>query len=125
MPFKSYKQRRFMFARHPEIAHRWAHEHFKRKVGSPMSGSVLLRVHQLDVWGNKKEGYEVNDVYPATGDVRIEPNMRDAQLVSLLQNEKYLTKGVKYYLEGEMGYSLYVTRSSDNKPVLELRPYNS
>lgn len=26
MPFKSEKQRRFMFANHPKIAHRWAHE---------------------------------------------------------------------------------------------------
>jgi len=27
MPFQSEAQRRFMFARHPKIAKRWAHEH--------------------------------------------------------------------------------------------------
>ena len=26
MPFKSEAQRRYMFANHPRIAHRWAHE---------------------------------------------------------------------------------------------------
>jgi len=26
MPFKSEKQRRFMWAKHPQIAKRWAHE---------------------------------------------------------------------------------------------------
>jgi hypothetical protein len=27
MPFESEAQRRFMFAKHPAIAHRWAHEY--------------------------------------------------------------------------------------------------
>jgi hypothetical protein len=27
MPFRSEKQRRYMFMRHPDIAHRWAHEY--------------------------------------------------------------------------------------------------
>lgn len=27
MPFKSEKQRRFMWAKHPEIARRWAHKY--------------------------------------------------------------------------------------------------
>lgn len=32
MPFKSEKQRRFMWAKHPEIAEKWAHgEHSKGK----------------------------------------------------------------------------------------------
>jgi hypothetical protein len=32
MPFKSEKQRRYMFMAHPEIAHKWAHgEHSSKK----------------------------------------------------------------------------------------------
>jgi hypothetical protein len=32
MPFKSEKQRRFMWSQHPEIAEKWAHgEHSKKK----------------------------------------------------------------------------------------------
>lgn len=36
MPFKSEKQRRFMWAEHPEIAKRWAHEYPKSNKGLPM-----------------------------------------------------------------------------------------
>ena len=35
MPFKSEKQRRFMFAEHPDIAERWAHEHPDEDAGLP------------------------------------------------------------------------------------------
>jgi hypothetical protein len=31
MPFKSAKQRRFMFAKHPKIARRWANEAKRKK----------------------------------------------------------------------------------------------
>jgi hypothetical protein len=31
MPFQSKRQRRFMFARHPEIAKRWANEYPNQK----------------------------------------------------------------------------------------------
>ena len=35
MPFKSEKQRRFLFAEHPEIAKRWAHENPDKDSGLP------------------------------------------------------------------------------------------
>lgn len=36
MPFKSEKQRRFLWAAHPDIAKRWAHEYPKSNKGLPM-----------------------------------------------------------------------------------------
>lgn len=38
MPFKSAKQRRFMFAKHPKIAKRWA-----RKYGAKVGGGKTKR----------------------------------------------------------------------------------
>jgi hypothetical protein len=32
MPFRSEKQRRFMFVHHPEIAKRWSHEYGSRPI---------------------------------------------------------------------------------------------
>ena len=45
MPFKSPKQRRFMFAKHPKIAKRWAHEkgfygHMTHESLQPLEDSV-------------------------------------------------------------------------------------
>jgi len=39
MPFKSEKQRRFLWAKHPDIAKRWAHEYPKSNKGLPMYAS--------------------------------------------------------------------------------------
>jgi hypothetical protein len=33
MPFRSAKQRRFMFKNHPKIARRWAHKYGTKPVG--------------------------------------------------------------------------------------------
>ena len=121
MPFRSAAQRRYMYSRHPDIAARWAKHKFGTMVSGPVTPEYYLSVHQLDVWGNARDGYDVNDVYPSSGTVGVSLSMKDSQLIRHLQNEGYLTRGVKYQLYGEAGYDLYVTRVSDNKPILELR----
>jgi hypothetical protein len=46
MPFRSEKQRRFMFANHPEIAHRWAHEYGSKPVPSMAMGQKRIAAIQ-------------------------------------------------------------------------------
>lgn len=53
MPFKSEKQRRFMFSQHPEIAKRWTKKYgskpmppYKRKNGVGMSDLVAARMRR-------------------------------------------------------------------------------
>jgi hypothetical protein len=36
MPFKSESQRRYLWLKHPDIAHRWAHEKGTRNTGLPL-----------------------------------------------------------------------------------------
>jgi hypothetical protein len=48
MPFKSEKQRKFMFANHPEIAERWTKEHGSKPVGRK---TTVKRKHQVDAMG--------------------------------------------------------------------------
>lgn len=43
MPFRSEKQRRYMWANHPKIAHRWSHEPGARNKGLPMYASKKKR----------------------------------------------------------------------------------
>lgn len=38
-PFRSEKQRKFMYARHPKIAKRWSEEETKEKAYKMLSGS--------------------------------------------------------------------------------------
>lgn len=47
MPFKSEAQRRFMFAKHPEIAKRWAHKYGTPKdLPEHVGGKKKSKVYQ-------------------------------------------------------------------------------
>ncbi len=59
MPFKSEKQRRFLWAEHPELAKRWAHEYPESNKGLPMyahkkekEAEARFKGSVLDVLGN-------------------------------------------------------------------------
>jgi hypothetical protein len=43
MPFASEKQRKFMWAKHPRIAKRWAHESKRRRSGTRRTTSRRRR----------------------------------------------------------------------------------
>ena len=73
-----------------------------------------------DVWGNDKDGYEVNDVYKR-GLVEIDP---DKDLVKEMRKAGLLRKGVRssrVQIEGESDYTLYVTDARNGRPEFELR----
>lgn len=96
----------------------------------PKSLVRVYRLYTYDVWGNAKDGYEVNDVFEQ-GKVQIRCKLKvfnegtaheffdydptDAQLSFAVKPTKPVT------WDGENEYTLRAERTSDGYPVCELR----
>jgi hypothetical protein len=83
MPFKSEAQRRLMWAKHPKIAKRWAHEKGAKNKGLP--------------WHTKKAEEEMEDEHPNNGEI-LEGGKGDNKPDSEFNKEK-LKEGVKHERE--------------------------
>ncbi len=53
------------------------------------------QVADLDVWGNAKEGYEVNDVYRLDVYIELPDDVKKADVVKALKQVGYLRKHVQ------------------------------
>ena len=95
---------------------------------------MKMKLYDYDVWGNDKDGYEVNDIYAAlvgydlfhAENVYIDvlESDTDKQIVQKLKKSTWMKKTVKdskVDIEGEMEYGLYLNYCG--KPACELRPY--
>lgn len=81
---------------------------------------MTYRVYNYDVWGNKLDGFEVNDVY--RGDLVTIDESKD--LVSELRKAGLIKKGIhakSVGIEGETGCTWYVTDNRNGRPAFELR----
>lgn len=56
---------------------------------------ALYNVHDLDVWGNEDDGFEINEFYPSRGKVEIPTRAKDADIVHALKKGGYLKATVK------------------------------
>ena len=84
----------------------------------------VYNVHPLDVWGNAREGYDVNDVLPSQGNVYIFDDATDEEIVRALKEEGFIDKGIRtksVSIDGEVGYDLYIGDARNQKPAYELR----
>jgi len=78
------------------------------------------REYTYDVWGNRRDGYHVNDVYRGRN-VTIDD---DRDLIKELRKVGLLRKGVRSYrigIDGEPGYSFYISDLKTGRPEFELR----
>lgn len=80
------------------------------------------RLYNYDVWGNAKDGYDVNNVFN-TGEVyELDDTWTDKQIISELKKQGAINKRAKNSLiriDGEFEYSLYFEYK--DKPEFELR----
>ena len=93
----------------------------RSNVSRPRQG---YSVHPLDVWGNAREGYDVNDVYPSRGNVFIFDDATDEEIVRALKDEGFIDKFVRtksVSIDGETGQELYISEARTGKPVYQLR----
>ena len=88
----------------------------------------LYEVINYDVWGNKRDGFEVNDAHYTGLDVFIHEYDRDKDIIRALKEAGFLNKACRYSsfeVDGEWGYSLYINKITDDVgglyPVCELR----
>lgn len=98
------------------------------------SAMAKFQLVTYDVWGNAKDGYEVNDcrsqgtveipesVFEFNGTLR-GPKSQDSRLMKALRKaevfDRIQTRSVE--IEGEDKYTLYFTRKKDRYPLCELR----
>lgn len=94
---------------------------------------VRFQLITYDVWGNPKDGYEVNDLYPK-GVVEIPESVleiKDTDSFNSFEHRlmTFMRRSGIFYkiptkcmiIEGEPAYTLYFTRRRDHYPICELR----
>ena len=94
---------------------------------------MKMKWYDYDVWGNDKDGYEVNDIYAALigsslfncENVYIDvlESDTDKQIVQKLKKSGWMKKTVKdskVSIDGEIEYQLFIDYCG--RPACELRP---
>ena len=79
-----------------------------------------------ELWGNDKDGYEVNDVFPTSETVILDETATDAEIVKILTEYVTGLDNVNISdidIDGEPEYTLYIR--IDGKPCVELRNINN
>jgi hypothetical protein len=86
------------------------------------SGGLSYRWYSYDVWGNKKDGYDVNDVF-RTNDVVFIPNKvsSDADMTKYLKKQGFFKKEVKNKFVEYRGDEHVIYVDYKGKPEGELR----
>jgi hypothetical protein len=83
-----------------------------------------------DVWGNKNDGWEVNDAHFTGIEIELSENFTDKELKTALYKSGFATQGIlmaKISCDGEPDYTLYVNleaKAYGSKPFCELRSIN-
>lgn len=78
------------------------------------------RMYVYDVWGNARDGYEINNLFRTETIIGVEMGIDDGALVKRLKEEKLIRKGIhkssiEFESDGEVLYVIY-----KGKPVFEL-----
>lgn len=81
------------------------------------------RLIDYDVWGNSKDGYEVNQAFRTSTVVEFADDISDDALIRLLKREGVLKKGVRKSRIGIDGDDqvIYFTDSKLDRPEFELQ----
>lgn len=84
---------------------------------------ALYQLINLDVWGNARDGFEVNDRYATSTYVSIPEDSSDAEIVKILKDEGIIKKGIRtasVEIDGDFEYSLYINEKKTGRPGFEL-----
>lgn len=85
---------------------------------------MKFRIYSYDVWGNKRDGYQVNNVFKTMYTFTVH-NDTDKAIINGMKRSGFLAKGLhtsSFYIDGDSDYSLYVEYIPDGHyPIAELR----
>lgn len=86
---------------------------------------IQFDVFNYDVWGNDKDGFEVNDLFPQGRISLPESAVRgpDAELLTALREHNCFSgiRNRSIVIEGDPDYTLYFHRAQNHYPLGELR----
>ena len=86
---------------------------------------MKVELATYDVWGNAKDGYEVNAAYTAGTFEDDKLNLdSDRSIMEFLKRIGYLNKYAKLKsleIEGEPEFSIYIGAAKDGYPLWEIR----
>jgi hypothetical protein len=80
------------------------------------------RLYTYDVWGNEKDGYEVNDCFKTSEVYEIDNDLSDKDLIKSLKTQGLIKKGIhakSITIDGEPDYTFYFEYKG--RPEFELR----
>lgn len=91
----------------------------------------MTRTYQVisyDVWGNPKDGFEVNDQYTTSYRITLPDNPTDKEILTALYKSGYASRDIlngKMSIEGRLNSTLYIYHIGQSvrgyKPFCELQ----
>ena len=91
---------------------------------------MRFKVYSLDVWGNDKDGYTVNDCMDTGITVAVSDDSMcyygifDDSVIHALKRAKLIKKSARYNrfdIEGDIEFTIYINDAKDLYPLYELR----
>jgi hypothetical protein len=79
----------------------------------------------LDVWGNARDGWEINNMYPYGESVDLSDDMTDAQILRATSIAMGGGSAAGLEVEADMAIGdgdIYICVKKNGKPVVALRP---
>ena len=77
---------------------------------------MLFNIAELDVWGNAKDGYDVNNIYRTDGHIDVEDT--EVKTLAEVLKEWYILPA--FTVDGDEKYTLFLESEDTAKPLLYL-----
>jgi len=93
-----------------------------------MAKNKTFKIHTLDVWGNESDGFDVNDIYPASDEITFNDfdDKKDYELIQqligaeVLRGDPIIDRNA-YSVDDTNGDIIWIHVAETDKPVLVLR----
>ena len=85
---------------------------------------MRYEVISYDVWGNARDGWNVNQAFYTGRFVEIPEGATNEQIVRILKDAGEIRPRIRtasVQIEGEEGYDLYISHAPTGRPEFELR----
>ncbi len=82
---------------------------------------MRYQLFTYDLWGNDKDGYQVNDLYRQDIFELDLDNMTDKEIFKAIGIKPQSQNHVMFDNNCDMEYTLYIVAKKNHKPVCELR----
>ena len=86
---------------------------------------IYTLVNDFDVWGNAKDGWDINDCRIEEENIMINDFATDKEIVTMLKDKGYLTTNdMRKITVEEYGTDIMIYERKGMKPLYELRRMN-